>query len=642
MDRSFNLRKSVVVFSILAALWLLKHPYYGIWHDGVLYTFLALKDLYPNAYTSDLFIKFGSQGNFTLFPQIYAGFINIFGIYKSALLLTIAGQFLWIFAAVTLLRTFLQGKQLYIALAIVFFMSAFYGGLHCFRYAEMFVCPRIFSEALCIFATACIIKKRYLASGALILVSFFIHPLISLGAGLIFYIYFVLTYPRFLFSAPFLLAVVLLLGFFKIEPFTGLFSIIQPEWHQIIKIRSSFMLLTEWPLLSWTELFFTISVTAAACLFSNAFLRRLFLASIIGACCGMLINMIGGELLKIELIMKIQIWRALWLLQFISAIGAAVIIFNFLKEKNNKLLLCAFFLLTSYSISLGVISFAITLLFFYLCVRVSRNLLPSVHIPQPAVFLVTGIIITMIILSSAAKEISVLIDHNFNTQYLASVLEAIPLDLFTPLILFFVVFFFYFHLHQTISFKIIFLSLAVLIFSLSVWDRQSPWSKMLERNKDTTAFFRNLLPPEATILWDHSPEISWFGARRSSYISTKQGSGIVFYQQTALEYAKRINHILPLMDENPLTSKGFMYKPGWEINQNKFKSNYKQVCRNAKELDYIVSTENIPGESLAHWHSKIPLVKTRFLENGTFEREAHQDFYLYDCSMLREGLQKWN
>ncbi|MBN1365896.1 MAG: hypothetical protein JW976_13895 [Syntrophaceae bacterium] len=636
MERSLNLRQNFVIFSILASLWLLKHPYYGIWHDGVIYTFMALKDLYPDVFASDLFIKFGSQYNFTLFPQIYAGLINSFGIYKSALLLTVVGQLLWIFAAVTLFRIFLKGKELYISLAIVFFMSAFYGGFYCLRYAEPFVNPRIFSEAFCILGAICILKNRYIFSASFIFLSFLMHPLITMCACLIFYVYLVLTYPRILFSAPLLAAAALLLGFFKIEPLAGLFRIIPPEWHQIIKVRSSFMLFSQWPLSSLAELFYTTSITAAACLFSKGSMRRLFLASIMGAYCGILVNIIGGEILKIELIMQIQAWRALWFLQFISALGATVIIINFLKLKNNKLLLCCFFLLTCYSTHLGVISFGITLIFLYLCVRVSRNDLPPVNVPRPTVFLIIVIIIIIcIIISSITGPISIFIKNDFNIKLLAPTLESIPLDLFTPSILFLVIFFFEHYWDKKPAFKIVFLSFAVLVFSLAVWDRQSPGSKMLESNEDDTAFFRNILPKDATILWDNSPEVSWFGARRPSYVSAQQGSGIVFYQKTALEYAKRINTILPFMDENPLTSEKIGYKLGWGLNKKKFKSNYTTVCRNAEELDYIVSTENVPGKSIAYWRSIVPIIKTRKLEDGTYEVSRDNDFYLYDCKGYR-------
>ena len=636
MEKSLTLRQSFVIFSILASLWLLKHPYNGIWHDGVIYTFMAMKDLSPDTFAGDLFIKFGSQDNYTIFPQVYAVLIKFFGIYKSALMLTVVGQLLWIFAAVSLFRTFLKGKELCVALAILFFMRAYYGGFNCFQYAEPFVSPRIFSEALCILGVACILKGRYIISAVLFIISFLIHPLMTLGTGFIVYVYLLLTYPRVLFSAPILVAAIFFLGIFKTEPFAGIFRVIPPEWHQIISVRSSFMFLTQWPLNSWAEVFFSISITAAACMFSKGVMRRLFFCVIIGACCGMLVNIIGGELLRLELIMQIQAWRALWFLQFISTLGAAVLIIKFLKLEENRLLLCSFFVLTWYSLTLGVISFGITLIFFYLCVRTSRDDLPSVKILRPFTFLIiVFIIIINITIPHIINMVRIFIKNDFHITLSSQLTEYALFNLFLPLVLLPVIFFFYYHWGKKPSLKIVFLSFAVLIFSLAIWDRQTSWSKMLESNQDDTAFFRNILPKNAAILWDASSEIPWFGARRPSYISAHQGSGVVFYQKTAIEYARRVKIILPLMDENPLQSKEIGRKLGWGLDKTKFKSNYSRVCRQAEELDYIVTTVNVPGRSIAHWRSAVPIVETHILEDGTFEEISEQDFYLYDCGEFK-------
>ena len=632
MEKSLNLRQSFVIFSILASLWLLKHPYNGIWHDGVIYTFMAMKDLYPDAFASDLFLKFGSQDSYTIFPQIYAGLIKYFGIYKSALMVTVVGQLLWIFAAVSLFRTFLKGKELCISLAIVFFMRSYYWGFDLFQYSEAFVTPRIFSEALCILGITCILKGRHITSAVLFLVSFLIHPLMTMGAGFIVYIYLALAYPRVLFSAPILVAAIFLLGIFKIEPFAGIFRVISPEWHQIIKERFHYLFSVQWPLKYWAELFFTISIIAAACLFSKGVMRRLFLSAIIGACCGMLVNIIGGEFLRNEFIMQIQAWRCLWFLQFISALSAAVLIINFLMLRENRLLLCSFFVLTWYCLSLDIVSFGITLIFLYLSLRASRNDLPPVKIIRPIVFLIMVIIIIInIILPDIITMGRILLKNDFNITLFSQFAEHALFNLFLPLVLLPVIFFFYYHWGQKPSLKIVFLSFAVLIFALAVWDRQSPWSMMLERNEDDTAFFRDILPQDTTILWDGSSEIPWLGARRPSYISAQQGCGAIYNQKTALEYARRVNIVLPLMDEKTLESKKIGYRMYRWLDKKKFTANYSGVCRDAEELDYIVSTVNVPGRSIARWHSAVPIVKTRILEDGTFEEIRDQDFYLYNC-----------
>ena len=396
-------------------------------------------------------------------------------------------------------------------------MRAYYGGCNIFQYAEPFMSPRIFSEALCILGVAALFKGRHIIFAALFLVSFFTHPLMTLWAGFIVYIYLALTYPRVLFSAPILVGAVFSLGLFKIEPFAGLFRVISPEWEHIIKERLCPHFPTQWALENWSNAFFTISITAAACLFSKGVMRRLFLSSIIGAVCGILVNIIGGELFRIEFIMQIQAWRCLWFLQFISALGSALLIINFLELRENKLLLCSFLVLTWYSLSLGVISFGITLIFLYLSVRASRDDLPPVKMLRPISLLMIIIIIVInIAIPIIIPMIRILIKNDFNITLLSPLLNYTLFNFFLPLVLSLVIFFFYYHWGKKPSLKIVFLSLAVLVFSLSVWDRQSEWSRMLETNQDETAFFRNILPQDATILWDFECHTPWLGARRPS------------------------------------------------------------------------------------------------------------------------------
>lgn len=642
MEKSLSIRQSFVIITILAALWLLKHPYNGIWHDGVIYTFMALKDLYPENFAGDLFIKYGSQDNYTLFPQLYAELIKYFGIYKSALMLTLSGQFLWIFAAVLLFKQFLKSKELYIALALLFFMKSYYGGFNVFQYAEPFVNPRIFSEAFSILCFSFIIKKRHIVAAALFVVSFLINPLMALGAGFVIYIFLILSYPRLLLIVPLLILAFFVLYFFKIDPFSRLPYFISDEWYAIIHDRFFYLFSIEWPVKYWTELFLTLAITFTAYLFSHDLLRRLLGASLIGAVSGMLISIIGGEILRNEFVFQVQTWRVLWFLQFISSLAAALIISKFLTMKENKLLMCTFFLLTWYSTSLGSISFVVTLLFGLLCFKISKNDLTTITIIRPlAVLIIVILIIVSVLMPDIIGMVKMLKMSDYNLKLLSMFADYAVLNLLNPLLLLLIIAFIYYVIKREPDIKIYALSILIMSVSISAWDRQSEWSKMLEHNEDQAAFFQNILPLNATILWDAASEISWIGAKRPSYISTQQGCGAIYNRDTALEYSRRLNIVLPLIKSDSQSKKsGFILDEGFD--EIKFKANYISVCKTAQGLDYIVSTVNIPGKSVAKWRSTVPLTMIKQnIKKGIFEEIKHSDFYLYDCGKNKK-IQKVN
>ena len=76
----------------LLALFLLYYlrPYYGIRHDGALYLGQALLRLDPGNLSSDLFFKYGSQADFTVFPYFVASLLRHFDAASVFLVMTVS------------------------------------------------------------------------------------------------------------------------------------------------------------------------------------------------------------------------------------------------------------------------------------------------------------------------------------------------------------------------------------------------------------------------------------------------------------------------------------------------------------------------------------------------------------------------
>src|ERR1700722_17444613 len=93
------------VFPLCAAsLSMLLQPYLGVANDAIFYTMQGLAHLRPELYGNDIYLKFGSQDQYTVFGPMYAAAIRLLGIDHAAALLTLVSQAAFLLAAWQLAR----------------------------------------------------------------------------------------------------------------------------------------------------------------------------------------------------------------------------------------------------------------------------------------------------------------------------------------------------------------------------------------------------------------------------------------------------------------------------------------------------------------------------------------------------------
>src|SRR6201996_3034996 len=88
--------RTLGLFGATLLLWLVTRPYFGIVQDAKFYMLEALRNADPGRFAGDLYFQFGSQGSFSIFPHLYPPLLAVFDIGTAALILTIAGQLLWL------------------------------------------------------------------------------------------------------------------------------------------------------------------------------------------------------------------------------------------------------------------------------------------------------------------------------------------------------------------------------------------------------------------------------------------------------------------------------------------------------------------------------------------------------------------
>lgn len=168
--------------SVAFLLWLLNHPYQGIWHDAQIYGLVAAHWLHPQALANDLFFRFGSQGDFSLFTPIYGYLVHLLGLDWAARIVVLSGGGLWA-AALLLLSRATLGETLAGRFALLFGVTLtlnYSPNMGVFMLNENFASARSWAFPAGLLAIALLCMKRPVAATGLAVLSCALHPLLGI------------------------------------------------------------------------------------------------------------------------------------------------------------------------------------------------------------------------------------------------------------------------------------------------------------------------------------------------------------------------------------------------------------------------------------------------------------------------------
>lgn len=168
-----------LVFLLGFLLWMLNHPYQGIWHDTRIYGLLAAHWLNPAAYAGDLFFSFGSQGALSLFTPLFGELVRWLGLSRAAWWAVLGGGLLWIGACLGLARTMLGtgfAARFAVLLGAVVVVS-YSPNASTFVLGENFATARSWAIPLGVASVAALAAKRQVWSLGLGLAALALHPL---------------------------------------------------------------------------------------------------------------------------------------------------------------------------------------------------------------------------------------------------------------------------------------------------------------------------------------------------------------------------------------------------------------------------------------------------------------------------------
>src|SRR5215831_2499537 len=172
--------KFVALAALIFGLWVLQHPYPGIFHDGQLYTIQALARVFPSELGNDVFLRFGSQDHFTFFGPLYAAMIRAVGVAPAAAVLTFCFHVAFAAALVLFARRVLPAHLVWLGVGLVCVVPLTYGARKVFFVMEDFVTPRLLAETFVLLGLSAALDRRFKLAALAMLVAGLVHPIMAL------------------------------------------------------------------------------------------------------------------------------------------------------------------------------------------------------------------------------------------------------------------------------------------------------------------------------------------------------------------------------------------------------------------------------------------------------------------------------
>ncbi|GHC09324.1 hypothetical protein GCM10010080_25600 [Thermomonas carbonis] len=620
-----NARTGLAAALLGLAMLLLTHRYWGIDHDATLYMGEALRLLSPDIYNHDLYFAHGSQGKYTLFPWVLA---QLMGWLDPAALFFwggLAGLLAFAWASWFCLSSLLPGGQRYWAWLGVLGLPASYGRTVIFSYAEPFLTPRPFAEALALVALGLGLRRNILGALACLGLAGMLHPLQALAAALVLWPWAVLQDRRWL-HALWLILPICCAALMGLAPFDGLLLRVDQSWWVELRGITGQLFVTGWPRLDYQYLVFDAALLAYAWHARQDDFGRLCLATLVGLLLGVGASLVLVEGLHLILPTGLQLWRVHWLAHWLAMAAFALHISRDLLERAHlrAALLTLTGLLAWGAIAWAWVPFA---LLYWAWPRVGPQLQPRILRVLASLI---GIAISLLLVQHIAMELVTFRLANYR-------LDAFAIDrriLAYPLLAFGLPFAAAMAWQRIEGRGRALLAVAGLVPLVALaalrWDIQIPQRRLVLEQAGHPELFATPLPRHAQVYWhDMSLVATWLVLGRADYYDQQHLSGIAFNPGTIREARRRLGRIGPLLDSVEsckLSSRDGTYA-GCSIPDPAL----ARACGPGEVLhpDFLVLPFDLSFPPEGRWR--------RMSSNG---RELLADWSLYSCSSINRALKQ--
>ena len=593
----------------------LSHPYSGIRHDGILYLGDALARIVPGGFDQDLYFLFGSQGRYTVLPRVYAALIAAFGIGTGTIVALISAGVGYLFATWYLVSAFTPERMRFYCVLSVVLGWSIYGGYRIFSFGEPFLTARSFAEPAVLFGLGLFYRGKPVASLLMLLIGAIFHPLIAVGAFIVVWFDRLQQNPKWLYILPVGGLTLAVLGWWGVGPFADTFLSYDATWLALARESNPQAFVFDWSLrdygvVVYESILLILAVTLVADRREARFIRSCLFAGLAATFTSLLIVDVAHS----TFFGKLQLWRALWITQWIAMATLPLTIKGLWKLGEHGRV-ASFFLIIGWMSSFSLAPAAVGVIAFGIY-RYRARIVISNTITR----IVAGV--------TALVALTLVVQHLFLVFSLASVVErpfadqigqALALN-----VTLFVLIGVLWHARRQLKRVSPVLFGALVVASMLLWDQRTAWTRTIESTSVGEHIWPGLIEQNAKVYWYRELIAPWILLGHANYYTPQQGSGAVFSRDMVVELERRrkITELLEFQEQlcrvvNSLNEKAASCEPDALV--------VRDLCVEGK-IDYVVLQNTLEG------HAPFGIFATGVVENG-FEKK----FYLYRCSGLIAG-----
>lgn len=569
-----------------AAIWFIRRNYTGLDDDAHLYAFQAIARLQEYA-AHDLFLKYGSQDDYTIFTPLFAWLVAQIGLAPAGALLSVVFHAWSIIAAWFIARRLMTAELAWLATGIVIVFPGEYGALGVFQYSESFLTARLPAEAFALTSIALLLASRYRLSLLALALALFTHPIMAAPAAVLMVLFRfpVLMQPRFLLAGAVLLIAMVLLALYS--PM-GPLAAMENDWLAVVRERSHYLFVDEWRSVDWdASLLPLLTLTFAAIATDDLRLRRLCAATVLVGAIGLALAAVTSFVVPIALLVKGQAWRWIWLSTYLAIIMLTLIVVTCWQTREpirraSAVLLCAAWvppIVWAFPLPIASPLAALSIAFLWQRKRIAQNY--SKYVVTLAYCAAAIMLCTVLASASALLRL----EFTSNKEPFALERARDVFALTVPAAMFVLATWFA-TIRTRRSLPVLVTGLAATIMLIILVPRAyAGWTTSSYKSSyESFADWRATIDHRRSVLWpQHMPAV-WFLLDSPGYLSVSQTAGVVFSRETAMEAARRAAALEPLSGHT-----------GFAIDREK-KNNLgaltadamRQICSDP-ELGYVVS-----------------------------------------------------